>query len=89
MLKRMFWMLILALALPFATAAAQQREVSGTVTGPNGEAVSGAAVSIAGTNRGVRTDAQGRFTIPVGAGEARLRVTALGYAARDVAVPAG
>jgi len=86
----MLWVL-LALLLPFgaSAAAAQQREVSGTVTGAGGEAVAGAAVSIAGTTRGVRTDAQGRFTIPVAAGEARLRVTALSYRAREVTVPAG
>jgi hypothetical protein len=44
-MKRMLWVL-LALALPFgvSAAAAQQREVSGTVTGSNGEAVAGAAV---------------------------------------------
>ncbi|HET7229342.1 MAG TPA: SusC/RagA family TonB-linked outer membrane protein [Longimicrobium sp.] len=90
MLKRMLWVL-LALALPFGVhaAAAQQREVTGTVTGPNGEAIGGAAVSLAGTSRGVRTDAQGRFTIPVGTGDARLRVSALTYRAREVAVPAG
>lgn len=90
MLKRMLWVL-LALALPFGVhaAAAQQREVTGTVTGPNGEAVGGAAVSLSGTNRGVRTDAQGRFSIPVGTAEARLRVSALTYRAREVTVPAG
>src|ERR1044071_8485769 len=51
MLKRMLWVL-LALALPFGVpnANAQQREVTGTVTGPNGEAIGGAAVSVAGTN---------------------------------------
>ena len=89
-MKRMLWVL-LALALPFgaSAAAAQQREVSGTVTGSNGEAVAGAAVAIAGTSRGVRTDGQGRFTISVGAGEARLRVSALSYRAREVTVPAG
>lgn len=90
MLKRMLWVL-LALALPFGVqaAAAQQREVTGTVTGPNGEGIGGAAVSLAGTTRGVRTDAQGRFSIPVGTGEARLRVSALTYRAREVTVPAG
>jgi TonB-linked SusC/RagA family outer membrane protein len=70
-------------------AAAQQREVSGTVTGPRGEAVSGAAVSIAGTTRGVRSDGQGRFVIPVPAGDAHLRVSALSYKSKDVTVPAG
>lgn len=90
-MKRMLWVLLAALALPFgaSAAAAQQREVSGTVTGSNGEAVAGAAVAIAGSTRGVRTDGQGRFTISVGAGEARLRVSALSYRAREVTVPAG
>jgi len=90
MLKRMLWVL-LALALPFGVdaAAAQQREVTGTVTGPNGEGIGGAAVSLSGTTRGVRTDAQGRFSIPVGQGDARLRVSALTYRAREVNVPAG
>src|SRR6185295_15382404 len=90
LMKRMLWVL-LALALPFgaSAAAAQQREVSGTVTGANGEAVASAAVGIAGTTRGVRTDGQGRFTISVPAGDVRLRVTALSYRAREVNVPAG
>lgn len=90
MMKRMSCSLLALALLPgvHAAVAQQQRQVSGTVTGPRGEAVSGAAVSIGGTNRGVRADAQGHFTIPVSAGDAHLHVSAPSYRGRDVVVPA-
>ncbi|HLL84629.1 MAG TPA: carboxypeptidase-like regulatory domain-containing protein [Longimicrobium sp.] len=41
-------------------ASAQQRQVSGTVTGPDQRPIAGATVTITGTARGVQTDAAGR-----------------------------
>ncbi|MDB4949217.1 MAG: TonB-dependent receptor [Gemmatimonadetes bacterium] len=89
MLKRMFFALIaLGLLCGVDAAAAQQRQISGTVTGANGAPLPGAFVTIVGTNRGVRTDVRGAYAITVAAGDARLRFFDGGYKARELAVPA-
>jgi TonB-linked SusC/RagA family outer membrane protein len=87
--KRM-WVFALACALAAwaPAAAAQQRQVSGTVSAEGGEPLSGARVAITGTSLGVSTGAGGRFEISVPAGPARLTVTRIGYATREVTVPA-
>jgi len=90
MFKRMFWAAFVLALFGFASPTmAQQRQVTGTVTGDNNEPLVGAEVRVAGSSRGVRTGSGGTFTLPVGSGDARIRVTALGYRAREVAVPAG
>ncbi|WP_331877620.1 carboxypeptidase-like regulatory domain-containing protein, partial [Longimicrobium sp.] len=71
-----------------SAASAQQRQVSGTVTGPDQRPVGGASVTITGTTRGVQTDAAGRYTISVPAGATSLTVRRIGLATRTVAVAA-
>lgn len=85
------WLLTLACVLSLWTlpAAAQQRQISGTVTAEGGEPLAGARVAITGTGLGVSTGASGRYEISVPAGEARLTVTRIGYVTREVTVPAG
>lgn len=65
-----------------AAAAAEvrgrSREVSGTVTDPDGEPVAGATVS-AVTGDSTRTDDQGRYTLSLPEGEATLTAEAVGY----------
>ncbi|HEX7241101.1 MAG TPA: SusC/RagA family TonB-linked outer membrane protein [Longimicrobiaceae bacterium] len=70
-------------------AAAQQRQITGVVTGADQAPLAGAAVTITGTRNGARTDAAGRFSLTVPGGEARLTVNLLGYSSRQVVVPAG
>lgn len=78
------------LAAGAAPLTAQQRQVSGTVlSSERGEPLASARVAISGTSLGVQTGADGRFTIGVAAGDARLTVSRLGYVTREVAVPAG
>lgn len=90
MLKRMLLLLLsLSLLGGVHPAAAQQRQVSGTVTGANGAPLAGAAVTITGTRQGVVTDVQGRFSISVPASEARFTVSQLGYTSKQIVVPAG
>lgn len=79
----------LTLMLWAGEAAAQQRQITGTVTGPDAAPVAGAAVRITGSQRGVATDADGRYTIAVPQGDASLTFSLLGYSTRTVAVPAG
>lgn len=89
-MKTRTYLLALALALLAwaAPAAAQQRQISGTVTAEGGEPLAGARVSIAGTTLGVSTGANGRYVISVPAGDARLTVSRIGYVTREVTVPA-
>lgn len=85
-------LLVLAAALTLTgmPAAAQQREITGTVTAAQGgQPLAGARVTIAGTSRGVNTGPDGSFRIGAPAGEVRLRAAMLGYAAAEQAVPAG
>jgi TonB-dependent starch-binding outer membrane protein SusC len=70
-------------------AAAQQRQISGTVTSAaSGAPLAGAQVTLSGTNRGANTGADGSFTVSAPSGDTRLSVRMLGFRSREVAVPA-
>lgn len=90
-MKKRSWLLTLACALSLwaLPAAAQQRQISGTVSAEGGEPLAGARVAISGTSLGVTTGASGRYEISVPAGDARLTVTRIGYVSREVTVPGG
>jgi TonB-linked SusC/RagA family outer membrane protein len=90
-LKRFLYLLLpLALLVDVQDGWTQQREVTGAVvTEATNAPLAGATVTFAGTTRGVRTDPQGNFRITVPAGDARLRVSMVGYRSRDIVVPAG
>ncbi|MBD0318684.1 MAG: SusC/RagA family TonB-linked outer membrane protein [Gemmatimonadetes bacterium] len=83
-----FVMSVLLAAAGATGASAQQRQVSGTVTGPDQRPIAGATVTISGTSRGVQTDATGRYTISVPGGAASLTFRRIGLASRTIAVPA-
>ncbi|MGH7477682.1 MAG: SusC/RagA family TonB-linked outer membrane protein [Longimicrobiales bacterium] len=80
--------LLLAL-LAVVPLAAQQRQIRGLVTGPDGQPLANAYVVVPATGAAATTDVAGRFTIEVPAGEAVLQLTNLGYLTRNVTVPAG
>lgn len=62
--------------------------VSGTITDQAGLPVPGAAILIAGTNTGVVSDIDGKYSITIDSPDAdtRLQVSILGYAAQEFAV---
>ncbi len=64
---------------------AQQTQVTGKVTGTNGEGVASASVTVKGSKKGTSTDAQGNFSISA-VPSATLVVTSTGYEKREVAV---
>jgi TonB-dependent starch-binding outer membrane protein SusC len=82
-----------ALAVLAASAAqAQQRRITGRVTGEGGaaEPLAGASISVIGTTIGTYTAPDGRFTVNVPtAGTVNLRVRRIGYTQKTVPVPAG
>ncbi len=62
------------------SAYAQQHSVSGTVKDQNGQPAVGVTVFEQGTDNGVTTDADGRYSIKVANGNAVLEFASLGYA---------
>ncbi|WP_295715133.1 TonB-dependent receptor [Mucilaginibacter sp.] len=61
-------------------------EVSGKVTGKNGEALVGVTVTEKGSTNGVATDVSGNFKLKVSSGSAVLIVRYIGYVTKEVAV---
>src|SRR5512146_149645 len=68
----------LALSAPAAAQEAQQIEVTGTVTGPDGGPLSGVTVRIRGTTTSTLTDAAGKYTLTVPS-DGVLLFAAIGY----------
>jgi TonB-linked SusC/RagA family outer membrane protein len=82
-------LLQLVFFLSIATAFAQERIVTGTVTtADSGEPLPGVTVNIKGTTTGTVTDADGKFRVGVKPG-AVLRFTFIGFAPQEIAVAAG
>ena len=94
MLERVRWLTgaVMLAALVPATVAAQTRRVTGEVVrGGTNEPVADAVVAVVGGSRAISvlTNDQGHFAISVPPGEVRVEVSALGYATRQVVIPAG
>src|SRR5690606_36226994 len=62
---------------------AQQIKVKGTVSGSDGEVLTGVSVSVKGTTAGTMTDVNGRFSINVSSSNAVLIFKYLGYSDKE------
>lgn len=82
---RKFVLLIMAVLGSGALALAQNRQVSGTVTGPDGSPIAGATVFVEGTSTGTTTNADGKFSFSAPA-DGTLNVSFIGYASQKVAI---
>ncbi|MBA4300316.1 iron complex outermembrane recepter protein [Algoriphagus alkaliphilus] len=82
--------LTLALALTIGAivvANAQTRSISGTVMDARlGDPVPGATVIVKGTTRGSATDLDGKFTIPIQAGDQVLVISFVGYLTQEIEI---
>lgn len=82
--------LMLALVLMIGTvviANAQNRSISGTVLDASlGDPVPGATVLVKGTTRGTATDLDGKFTLPLQAGDQVLVVSFVGYITQEIEI---
>lgn len=76
MKKRMYLVLILLFA-SFASAMAQVK-VSGTVTDPDGNPITGATIVEKGTTNGAASDADGKYSFNVSSSSAVLQISFLG-----------
>ena len=79
-----------AALLPAIAWAQTTGTISGTVVGTDAQPVPGVQISVAGTNRTVNTDQQGRYTITqVPIGSQRVRARRLGFAPADTMFTVG
>lgn len=67
-------------------AEAQRQLVSGKVTDSSGEGLPGVSVIVKGTDKGVATDLQGEFRLPLEEGEDVLIFRFIGYKTKEVKV---
>ncbi|MGH7482389.1 MAG: SusC/RagA family TonB-linked outer membrane protein, partial [Longimicrobiales bacterium] len=81
----LFALLVLA-AMP---VAAQQRQISGTVTSTDGTPLVNAYVVAPATDAAATTDTDGRFSLQVPAGDVLLQFSNIGYETQELTVPAG
>ncbi|WP_425236485.1 SusC/RagA family TonB-linked outer membrane protein [Ulvibacterium sp.] len=75
--------------LPDKTEEDQQLQVSGTVTDANGDPLPGANVIEKGTQNGVVTDFDGKFTISLQDADAVLLVSYIGFVTKEVGATPG
>lgn len=68
----------------FVLAQAQQREVRGRVLDDSGRPIAGASVLIRGSQVGTSTDTTGSFSISVNGPGARLLISYIGFATKEV-----
>ncbi len=79
-MKNIRFILVVLLATMFAGSAfAQNRQVKGVVTEPDGNPAIGASVVIPGTTNGTITDLDGAFTLSVPEGTKALEVSYIGF----------
>lgn len=65
----------------------KSRKLTGTVTDDKGEAIPGATILIKGTNTGLSTDMDGKFTLEVPIGVSMLQVSFIGMETQEVKIP--
>jgi TonB-dependent starch-binding outer membrane protein SusC len=82
-LGRLFVVLILFLT---TVAASAQRQVTGLITGQDNDPLVGASVVVKGTNTGVVTDVDGKFSIAVTGDNAVLVISYVGQQTQEVSV---
>ncbi|MFC7524122.1 TonB-dependent receptor [Parapedobacter sp. GCM10030251] len=70
------------------TPGLQQREITGTVTGENGEPLEGVTVTLKGTTTQAFSNKAGNYRISVPQGGASLVFTIVGYEAKEISIGA-
>ncbi|MCX8019060.1 MAG: TonB-dependent receptor [Chitinophagaceae bacterium] len=82
--KIFFHIFFLLLCLSSAITLFSQYSVTGTVKNTDGQPLEGVSVAEKGTNKGVITDANGKFSINVSGAKSVLVFTSTGYRSREI-----
>ncbi|KIC96246.1 SusC/RagA family TonB-linked outer membrane protein [Flavihumibacter solisilvae] len=78
---------MLVLVCCTASVWAQQKTIRGKVrSNKDGSAIQGATVSVKGSQQGTASDAEGNFSITVSGNNARIIISSIGYANREIQV---
>ena len=85
MVRKILLSLIALLGGGILLALAQSKQISGTVTGPDGKPVAGATVMVDGSHVGTTSNGDGSFTITA-PGNGSLVVSFIGYETQKVAI---
>ncbi len=80
------FLLLVMVMLGSFSSFAQDRKVSGKVSGPDGQGIPGVTIFVKGTSTGTTTDVNGSFSVNVKSGSSVLAVSAIGYKSKDVSV---
>ncbi|MEP7279593.1 MAG: TonB-dependent receptor [Bacteroidota bacterium] len=83
-----FALFFTGLLLTCTCAQAQERVISGVVSGEDSVVLTGVTVTVKGTKKTTLTDSDGRFTIRAAKGDV-LHLTYVGFTAQDVVVGSG
>ena len=84
--KGAIWLLMLVLSSFMYVANAQQKNVQGLVTDPNGEPIIGASVVVKGTTNGTITDFDGKFVLSNVPEKGIITISYIGYKGQDIPV---
>lgn len=88
MRKNLLNSLFLMLFISVQVVIAQDRFVTGTITGKeDGLPLPGVSVKILGTQIGTSTNAEGKFSLTVPSGNTRLQFVYIGYSSQTVTIP--
>ncbi|WP_440134230.1 carboxypeptidase-like regulatory domain-containing protein, partial [Chitinophaga sancti] len=87
MLKHLLTFLILVTLI--TGLHAQERVVTGKITGPDGAPVPYATVQVKGTTRGTTADQSGIFKIAVDANKVVLQIRSVGYTMKEISATSG
>ena len=81
-----FLMTLLCIGLAVGQLFAQNRSITGTVTDPEGNALVGATINVAGSSISTATGAGGTFSISVPSSAKELLVSYVGYSVSKVSL---
>ncbi len=85
-LTRMALLAVLILSVSLLEALGQQANVTGQVTGENGESIPGVNILVKGTTQGTSTDIEGKYRLNLPQGKNVLVFSFLGYKSQEVIV---
>ncbi|WP_165042743.1 TonB-dependent receptor [Dysgonomonas sp. ZJ709] len=86
MLLIIFGFSLIGINLSAQTKTQQDKILKGTVVSASGETLPGASVTITGTNVGIMSDHEGRFSINVPTGSKELKVTLIGMKSQTIPI---
>ena len=88
-MKKSLTMLMVSLFLCVGTALAQTKITGTVLSQEDGQPIIGAAVKVDGTNTGMLTDVNGKFSLTLPEGKKSLTISYLGYEAKTVTAKNG